>query len=294
MKLSELNIENIAIAKDGEFKSLGLLGHKEDCMLVCFYSKDYLNQLLQNPNISCIVTTNDLSEYIPNGKGVIISENPLETFYIIHHYLVEYTQFYWKNFNTTIGNNCQIHERSFIATQNIKIGNNCIIEANAIILPYTIIEDNVIIRPGVVIGTEGFEFKNINGKLTAIKHAGGVKICNNVEIQANCAISKSVFGNFTVIGENTKLDNLVHVAHNVIIGKNCRLAASAMIAGSTTIGNNVWIGPNCTISSDIIIEDEAEISLGAVVTRNVKRGQKMSGNFAIDHDKLISFIKQIR
>jgi UDP-3-O-[3-hydroxymyristoyl] glucosamine N-acyltransferase len=294
MKLSDIVVNNIFVARDGTFNSLGALSHHENNMLVCLYSKDYLNEFLLNNNISCVITTSDFAELIPIDMGLIIAENPLEAFYLIHHHLVEKTQFYWTDFKTEIGINCKIHERSFIDTENVKIGNNCIIEPNTTILSHTIIGDNVTIRSGVVLGTEGFEFKQIHGKLTAIKHAGGVKICNNVEIQANCAISKSVFGNFTVIGENSKLDNLVHIAHNVIIGQNCRLAASAMIAGSTTIGNNVWIGPNCTISSEIIIEDNAEVSLGAVVTRNVKKGQKVSGNFAIDHDKLVSFIKQIR
>ncbi len=294
MKLSELNIRNVLVIKDGEFNSLGLLSHKENKMLVCLYSKDYLQQLLSNPNINCVITTADLAEFIPKDKGLVINENPLELFYIVHHYLADFTEFYWTNFKTTIGNNCQIHERSYIAGNNVVIGNNCIVEPNATILEHTIIEDNVIVRAGVVIGTEGFEFKQLKGKLTAIKHVGGVKLCNGVEIQANCAISKSVFGTFTEIGAFTKLDNLVHVAHNVKIGENCRLAAAAMIAGSTTIGNNVWIGPNCTISSEVVIEDDAEVSLGAVVTRNVMKGQKVSGNFAIEHERLISFIKQIR
>jgi acetyltransferase-like isoleucine patch superfamily enzyme len=294
MKLSELNIENTHVGSDGEFNSLGLLTHKGEKMLVCFYSKDYLNTLLSNPDISCVITTPDLANLIPQAIGILLSSDPLETFYTIHHYLALSTNFYGQSFKTLVGGGSLIHEKCYVAPENVKIGRNCVIEPNATILANTIIEDNVIIRSGVVIGTEGFEFKKIKGILTAIKHVGGVRIRSNVEIQANCAISKSVFGGFTEIGEFTKLDNLVHVAHNVVIGKNCRLAAAAMIAGSTTIGDDVWIGPNCTVSSEVTIEDGAEISLGAVVTRNVKKGQKVSGNFAIDHEKLISFLKTIR
>jgi acyl-[acyl carrier protein]--UDP-N-acetylglucosamine O-acyltransferase len=294
MKISELNLSGINVERDAVFRTLGLLEYNTNEMLVCFYSDKFTDKLLSNDTISCVVTTAELSGLIPKNMGLILSDNPLETFYEIHHYLADYTDFYWKPFATEVGKNCQIHEKSFIASENVKIGDNCVIQANATILPNTIIGDNVIVRPGAVIGTEGFEFKRINEKLVAIKHTGGVKIFSNVEIQANCTISKSVFGHFTEIGENTKLDNLVHIAHNVIVGKNCRIAASAMIAGSTIIGDNVWIGPNSTISSSINIEDEAQISLGAVVTTNVGKGVRMSGNFAVSHDKLISFLKQIR
>lgn len=294
MRLSELKINGASLKEDGIFQSLGLLSHQTEKMLVCFYDKDYLQLFVSNKNISCVVTTKEIAEFIPDRYGVIISDNPMKTFYTIHHHLNENTDFYWSNFKTKISDTAHVHQSAFVAETNVVIGDNCIIEPNVTILPKTLIGNNVIVRAGTVIGSEGFEFKKIDGILTAISHSGGVKIDDNVEIQANCAISKSVFGGYTEIGSYTKLDNLVHIAHNVKIGNNCRLAAAAMLAGSITIGNNVWIGPNCTISSEVIIEDDAEVSLGAVVTRNVKKGQKVSGNFAIEHYKLIEFLKTIR
>lgn len=294
MLLSELKIENAIVKTEGKFFALGLLSHLVDKMLVCFYDKSYLGVFLANENISCVVTNSEIAALLPEKYGVIISDYPLKTFYQIHRYLNNNTDFYWQSFATRIAPSAQIHERAYIAEADVQIGENCIIEPNVTILPKTILGDNVIIRAGVVLGTEGFEFKKIDGLLVSVNHSGGVKVGNNVEIQANCAVSRSVFGGFTEIGDYTKLDNLVHVAHNVKIGKNCRLAAAAMIAGSTTIGDNVWIGPNCTISSEVIIGNNASVSLGAVVTRNVKENQKVSGNFAVDHDKLVAFIRTIR
>ena len=113
-------------------------------------------------------------------------------------------------------------------------------------------------------------------------------------MQANSAISRSIFGGFTQLGEETKLDNLVHVAHNVTIGRRCFLAACAMIAGSVIVGDDVWIGPGASISSGITIGDGANVTIGAVVTRNVPAGAHVSGNFAIDHDKFIAFLRSIR
>jgi UDP-3-O-[3-hydroxymyristoyl] glucosamine N-acyltransferase len=115
-----------------------------------------------------------------------------------------------------------------------------------------------------------------------------------VELQANCCISKSVFGGFTEIGEDSKFDNMVHIAHNVKMGKRCFAAACAMIAGSVTIGDDVWIGPAAAITSEVDIGDKASITVGSVVSRNVAPGQKVTGNFAIDHDRFIEFIKSIR
>ena len=120
---------------------------------------------------------------------------------------------------------------------------------------FSFIGNDVIIGPNSTIGSRGFEFIRNEGQIIAVEHAGGVKVEDRVEIQANCAIDCSVFGEFTEIGEESKLDNLVHIAHNVIIGKRCLLAACAMVAGSTSIGDDVWIGPGTSISSEINIGD---------------------------------------
>jgi UDP-3-O-[3-hydroxymyristoyl] glucosamine N-acyltransferase len=295
MKLSDLNIKKIEVIDDGEFLSLGLLSHHYDKLLVGFYDINYLERLIKNDKISCVVTNKELKKQIPSDKyGIIVSENPLKSFYDIHAYLENETTFYGASFPTKIGQNSIIHERAYVDEKNVIVGDNCVIEANATILSGVEIGNNVVIRAGAVIGSQGFEFKKFEDKLFHVKHTGGVKVGNDVEIQSNTVVDRSVFGHYTEIGDLTKIDSLVRVGHNVKIGINCRLAAASMIGGSTTIGNNVWIGPNSTISSEIIIHDNAKISLGAVVTRDVKENQKVSGNFAIDHHKLISFIKQIR
>jgi len=97
-----------------------------------------------------------------------------------------------------------------------------------------------------------------------------------------------------VVGDDTKTDNFVHIAHNVHLGRGCFLAAHAMVAGSVTMGDEVWIGPSAAISSEITIGSKANITIGAVVTRNVEPGQKVSGNFAIDHTRYMAFLKTIR
>jgi UDP-3-O-[3-hydroxymyristoyl] glucosamine N-acyltransferase len=208
--------------------------------------------------------------------------------------LANHTDFYSKPFKVEIASSSRIHPTAYIANRNVRIGERCEIGPKASILEGSILEDDVVIRAGSVISTEGFEFAHIDKKIMPIIHTGGVLLHNRVEIQANCCISKAVFGGFTEIGEGTKLDNLIHIAHNVIIGERCLIAACAMVAGSAKIGDDVWIGPSASISSEVEIGDRAWITLGSVVTKNVGPDQRVTGNFAINHDRFIAFLKTIR
>jgi UDP-3-O-[3-hydroxymyristoyl] glucosamine N-acyltransferase len=115
-----------------------------------------------------------------------------------------------------------------------------------------------------------------------------------VEIQSNTCVDKAVFGGFTVVGQGSKVDNLVHIAHNVRLGPRNRVVAGAMVAGSVVTGEDVWIGPMASISSELTVGDRAAVSLGAVVTRSVPADTRVSGNFAIDHARFIAFLKTIR
>jgi UDP-3-O-[3-hydroxymyristoyl] glucosamine N-acyltransferase len=288
------NVISVNIQKNSFFSTLGSISHKEDNMLVFVESSGFLIKALQNPNISCILTTQEIAEKIPNHYGVAISDNPRKVFYELHNYLALETDFYWKNFKSKIANQVDIHPSAHISDQNVVIGSGTIIEANVNILDKVIIGNNVIIRAGTTIGSQGFEFKRIDNTIMPVAHAGGVKIGDRVEIQANCAIDKSIFAGFTEIGKDTKLDNLVHIAHNAKIGSRCLIAASATISGSSTIGDDVWIGPNSCIANEVIVGDNAEITIGSVVVQNVSSGTRVTGNFAMEHSKFLSFIKIMR
>jgi UDP-3-O-[3-hydroxymyristoyl] glucosamine N-acyltransferase len=295
MNLSDIcQITQIKVVKDNKFESLGGVHHRTANMLVFIESEKFLPALFENTLVSCVITNQNLLAKIPENYGIAISENPRKTFYHLHNYLANNTDFYWEDFPSEISPEAKIHPRAFIAEKNVRIGRETVIEANATVLERVIIGEDVILRSGCTIGSQGFEFKRIEGKILNVAHAGGVRLGDRVEVQANSAISRSIFGGFTELGEDTKLDNLVHVAHNVKIGKRCFLAACAMLAGSVSVGDDVWIGPGCSISSEITIGNSASITIGSVVTKSVEPGQHVSGNFAIDHQKFLSFIKSIR
>ncbi|MBN1810364.1 MAG: UDP-3-O-(3-hydroxymyristoyl)glucosamine N-acyltransferase [Anaerolineae bacterium] len=295
MKLNQMNRNELTrVARDGEFESLGFVTHKSPAMLVFLENEKFLPALLNNSTITCVITSEQLAEQLPKQFGVAVSPNPRRAFYTFHNWLATETDFYWTGFPTTISKSASIHPTAYVADRDVRIGERVLIEPNVTVLGRVIIEDDVIIRAGTVVGSEGFEFNLIDGEILAVVHGGGVRIGRRVEIQSNTCVDRAVFGGFTEIGEDTKIDNLIHIAHNVRIGKRCRMAALAMIGGSVTMGDDVWVGPSVSISSEITIGDGASLTLGAVVTRDVVAGQRVTGNFAIEHDKFIAFIKSIR
>lgn len=130
-----------------------------------------------------------------------------------------------------------------------------------------------IIGDYTAIGNNGFGF--YKGK--RVPHRGNVLISAGVEIGNNTCIDRAVIGS-TIIGENVKIDNLVHIAHGVKIGKGSIIVAGAVICGSVTIGENVWVGANACIRQHLTIGDNVVIGMGAVVVKDVPAGQTVAGN----------------
>lgn len=128
-------------------------------------------------------------------------------------------------------------------------------------------------RPNIGFGFVRDEF----GTLHRMPHFGCVSIGDDVEIGRNTCIDTGVFGE-TIIGDGTKIDNLVHIAHNVSIGKNCLIVAGAIIGGSVTIGDNCFIGIGAMIRDGVIIGDDVTIGMGAVVINDVADGLTVVGN----------------
>ncbi|MDR0676345.1 MAG: UDP-3-O-(3-hydroxymyristoyl)glucosamine N-acyltransferase [Elusimicrobiota bacterium] len=180
-----------------------------------------------------------------------------------------------------IGDNTQIYPNSFIG-KDVKIGKNCLIYPNVSILYNTEIGDNAIIHSGVVIGSDGFGFLFNKDSHLKIPQVGSVKIGDNVEIGANTTVDRSTFGK-TLIGDGTKIDNLVQIAHNVEIGKHCIICSQVGIAGSTIIGDFVTLAGQAGITGHITIGDGAIVAAQAGVTKNIKPKDMVSGYPAMPH-----------
>ena len=167
-----------------------------------------------------------------------------------------------------IGNNVTIKNNTFIGN-NVTIGSNVSIECAEIL-------NNVHICDGAIIGKKGFGFKFVNNQCFRIPHIGKVIIKEGCEIGSYCVIDRGSLTD-TIIGENTFLDNFVHIAHNVVIGNNCILAAQTGVAGSSKIGNNVIIGGQVGISGHLIIGNNVKIGGKSGVVKNIKDNEVVMG-----------------
>ena len=295
MKIDSTIIDHLGLnlTSDIVFDLLGLVNANESNTLSFIDDDIYMSDLIANRNISGVFVSEKYLDKVQSSRpdiAVIYCDDPRYYFYSLQNMLAD-KQFDETSFTSIIDPSSKVHSTAFIADKNVIIGNNVLIQPNVTILPDVTIDHNSIIRSGTVIGAEGFEHKRTKRGILSVKHDGKVIIGNNVDIGANCAISKGFSYRNTIISDETKLDNLVHIAHGVQIGKRCFLPAACMIAGSTTIGDDVWIGPGASLSSQINVGNNAFVTIGSVVTKNVTEGARVTGNFAMDHKMFLKILK---
>ncbi len=182
--------------------------------------------------------------------------------------------------NVLIGKNVKIGIDSFIGhntiiESNVTIGKNSNIGSN-VIIRNSLIGENVSILDGAIIGKKGFGFLPSKNKNLRYPHIGMVIIGNNVEIGCNNTIDRGSLSN-TIIGDNSFLDNQVHIAHNVQIGKNCIITGQVGFAGSSNIGNNVMIGGQAGVSGHLRIGNNVQIAGGSGVIKDIPDNSKVMG-----------------
>ena len=169
-----------------------------------------------------------------------------------------------------IGDDTFIGAGSYIGHETV-IGPACLIYPRVTIRERSRIGSRVIIHSGAVIGADGFGFEIVDGRQEKIQQLGIVQIDDDVEIGANTTIDRSRFGR-TWIQEGAKIDNLVQVAHNVVIGKNTVIAAQTGIAGSVRIGQRVLVGGQAGIIGHIEIGDNTAIGAQSGISKNISGG----------------------
>ncbi|HYS55725.1 MAG TPA: UDP-3-O-(3-hydroxymyristoyl)glucosamine N-acyltransferase [Thermoanaerobaculia bacterium] len=165
--------------------------------------------------------------------------------------------------------------------ENVVIGDDTLIYPNVSIYDGTQVGRRCIFHSGVVIGSDGYGFVSVGGKHRKIPQVGIVRVEDDVEIGSNSCVDRAVLGE-TVIGEGTKIDNLVQIGHNVRVGKNCLIVSQAGIAGSTELGDDVVVAGQAGLAGHLKIGNGAQIGGAAAVFHDVPAGTKVMGNPAVE------------
>ena len=216
----------------------------------------------------------------PPGKSLLVVIDPFSSYVkLVNH---------WRPFtpadqmispSARIGKGTVLQPNVFIG-HGVIIGENCLIHPNVTIYDHCVIGNQVIIHAGTVIGADAFYFKKRAGQeilYDKLVSCGRVVVEDQVEIGASCTIDKGVSGD-TIIGRGTKLDNMVHIGHGAVIGKNCLFAAQVGIGGKTRIEDNVTLWGQVGVSKDLVIGKNAVVLAQSGVPASLEGGKIYFGS----------------
>lgn len=279
---------NIIVKRNLKFAHLGMSNTLLANSLSFLDDDKYLAEINNNSNITGCICSKQASNFL-NKRYIITSDDPRFDFFTLLNFIGKKN---YKKTLTIIDKSATIHSSAFVSEFNVKIGKNSIIHPNVTILADVEIGDNCIIQSGTVIGGEGFEYKRTSKGIISVFHDGKIIIGNKVEVGSNTSIDKGFSFRNTVIEDDVKIDNLIHIAHGVHIKQGSFIIAGTILGGSTTIEENAWLGINSSTAPGIHIKANGFVSMGAVVTKNVEENQQVTGNFAISHRQFLRALKK--
>lgn len=269
------NVKQVIGLEINDITSVNELHKVKNGSLTFVDVKKYFQRVLFSP--ATVILVPEVMD-CPAGKTLLVVSNPFECYTRLAKHIRPFFPISSQiSTGAVIGENTVI-EPNVVIADGVTIGKNCLIRANVSILEHTHIGDNVIINPNTCIGSDAFYYKkNSQGVYDRWHSIGRVVIRDNVEIGASCTIDKGVSGD-TCIGEGTKIDNMVHVAHGVVIGKNCLIAAQVGIAGKTHIQDNVILYGQVGVSKSIVIGENAVVMAQSGVSKSLQGGRTYFGS----------------
>ncbi len=205
------------------------------------------------------------------GEGATIGDNP----YI--------GAFAYIGKGAKIGNNVQVHPQAYVG-EKVVIGDNTILHAGVKIYYGCVLGHDCTIHAGTVIGADGFGFAPNGSDYKKVPQIGNVVIEDYVEVGANTCIDRATMGS-TILKRGVKLDNLVQIAHNVVVGENTVMAAQAGVAGTSKVGANCMFGGQVAVSGHLTIGDRVMLAGQAGVSNNVAEGSVCMGSPAFEAGK---------
>jgi len=278
---SEL-VEKVTGLRCADFENahgLGLVGGGSEYSYLGFIDDSkYIESIQKDGLLVAYFVSPELQKEIGKLRAVPIeSDDPRFDYYTVHNYLAK--AYLEENYyESIVDGGAEIHPDAWISACNVIIDKQVIIESNSSVNSFVEIGPKSTVGSSCSIGFEGFEFKRVRGGILGVIHDGIVLIGADVSIGPGSRIAKG-FRNFpTKIGNSTKIDGNVYVAHGVLIGNRVLVAAGAVICGRVVIEDDCWIGPGSTISNGVTIGKGARVTLGASVFSDVPAGAVVAGN----------------
>lgn len=259
-----------------DFKILGLNEiHKVEPGDIVFVDHPKYYEKALNSAATIILINKEVDA--PDGKVLLISKDPFaDTLKLIDHFSPFQKATKALADSAKIGEGSIIQPNVFIGN-NVVIGKNCRIHSGVSIYDNTIIGDDVLIHSNTVLGADAFYYQKREGNYQQFTSCGRVVLKNKVHIGANCTIDKGVTGD-TIIGEGTKLDNLIHVGHDTVIGKNCLFASQVGIAGCVIIEDNVTLWGQVGVASDLTIHEGVVVYAQSGVGKSLEANKSYFGS----------------
>lgn len=291
-KVSEFT-DVVTVVRDAEFFSCAKISTRTTRKLVPFSDARYLKEIVAaSEEIAAVICTAELVEQVPPEFGCAISAKPAVALHKIHSRILSNPNHYWDSFPSNIHPTAQIHPTAYIAPTDVVIGEGTIVGPRVVVMEKVLIGRDCVIGANTTLGTDAYEVTTIDGRPLVIPQAGGIRIGNEVIFLSQDTVARSSFPTLTEIGDGASFDNMVHVAHDCVIGKRVKMTACSMLCGRVTLGDDAYVGPNATISNGISVGAKGKITLGAVVVKDVEAGQTVTGNFAIEHSEFKRWMVQ--
>ena len=303
---SFINCEILNIKNNDEFNDLVSINNVDNNSLTFLYDNEIVRRTL--PFGSGLICSSKSAKEFDSNQKILIVKNVQEAVAKISNIFYRELNEHEKNQlpKPVLGKNCEIDssvkiENGVVVGDNTKINQNTVIKHSCIIgkntkigsnttISNSILGDDIYVGSNSSIGQRGFGFYMNNINNLDIYHSGRVIIRSNASIGSGCTIDRGSFSD-TIIGENSYLDNLCHIAHNVEVGNNCAFAAMTGIAGSAKIGNNVLTGGQAGIAGHVKIGNNVRIAAKSGVFNSLKDGESVMGNPAIN---TYTFIKKYK
>lgn len=287
--------------EDREFTGLNTLEAATDSEVSFLANPKYTHFLSQTKACAVIVSEESAPALKDGRAAALISDNPYRDFARAAALFVRRESGFSGvsplaviHESATLGEGCTIHPHVHVGARTVlgagsvlfpgvyvgedcELGEGCVLYPNSVVLSGVIMGRACMLQPGAVLGTDGFGFVRTAGQMQKIPQIGTVHLADGVDVGANSCIDRSTLG-ATSIGKDSKIDNLVQIGHNVVLGEQCLIISQVGIAGSTKVGDRVTMAGQAGIAGHLNIGDDVTIGPQAGVPKDIQAGTTGSGS----------------